>query len=166
MAEATITPGVVSDWVLEVAPYTDGTTPTAFTRVRGMTDYTPPGVEKGREDDSDFDSGAWASQMATSLEYEAGGTVKVPRATMTVDPGQEIMRRAGRNVGEDGFVHFRTYKKGATEGLIGLADCGFKENGGSRTDFTTAEFTLPGRGALEEVVITSGTAPAALTTTK
>ena len=165
MAEATITPGVVSDWVLEVAPYTDGTTPTAFTRVRGMTDYTPPGVEKGREDDSDFDSGAWASQMATSLEYEASGTVKVPRATMPADPGQEIMRAAGRNVGEDGFVHFRTYKKGSTTGLLGVADCGFKEGGGSRTDFTTAEFTLPGRGALEDVTI-DAPAPAALTTTK
>ena len=166
MAEATITPGVVSDWVLEVAPYTDGTTPTAFTRVRGIQDYTPPGVSKNLEDDSDFDSGAWASQVATGLEYEVTGTVKVPRATMPADPGQDIMRTAGRGVAENGFVHFRTYKKGATDGVAGIADCTFTEGGGSRTDLTTAEFTLAGRGALEPVTIPAGAAPAALTTTK
>lgn len=165
MAEGTITPGVVSDWVLEVAPYADGTTPTAFTRVRGMQDFTPPGVSKNLEDDSDFDSGAWASQVATGLEYEVTGTTKVPRATMPADPGQDIMRTAGRGVAEDGFVHFRTYKKGATTGVTGVADCSFTEGGGSRTDLTTAEFTLAGRGALEETTINGGV-PAALTTTK
>lgn len=165
MAETTITPGVVSDWVLEVAPFTDGTTPTAFTRVRGIQDYTPPGVSKNLEDDSDFDSGAWASQVATGLEYEVTGTVKVPRATMTADPGQDIMRTAGRGVAEDGLVHFRTYKKGSTSGVTGIADCSFTEGGGSRTDLTTAEFTLAGRGALEDTVI-EGAAPAALTAGK
>lgn len=165
MAEATITPGVVSDWVLEVAPFTDGTTPTTFTRVRGMQDFTPPGVSKNLEDDSDFDSGAWASQVATGLEYEVTGTVKVPRATMPADPGQDIMRAAGKGVAEDGFVHFRTYKKGATAGVTGIADCTFTEGGGSRTDLTTAEFTLTGRGALEDIVI-NDSAPAALTAPK
>jgi hypothetical protein len=143
-----ITPGIVSDWLLEVAAYTDGTEPTTYTRVYGITDYTPPGVSKNLEDDSDFDSGAWGSQTGTGLDYEISGTVKVPRAGLAVDPGQEILRAAGKSVGEDGYVHFRTIKNGAETGHKGVADASFNEGGGSRTDLTKAEFTLAGRGAL------------------
>lgn len=156
MAETSITPGVVSDWVLEVAPYTDGNTPTAFTRVRGIQDYTPPGVEKNLEDDSDFDSEGWASQVATGLEYEISGTVKVPRASMTADPGQSILKAAGRGLAEAGIIHFRTFKRGGKEGVKGTADCTFTEGGGKRTDLTTAEFTLAGRGALVDYTIAAG----------
>ena len=116
MADPTpITPGVVSDWVLEVAPYTTGTEPSAYTRVRGITDFTPPGVEKNLEDDSDFDSEGWASQVATGLEYEISGTVKVPRASMTADPGQSILKTAGKGLAESGVIHFRTFKRGRSE---------------------------------------------------
>ncbi|TQJ60480.1 hypothetical protein FBY30_2748 [Arthrobacter sp. SLBN-83] len=146
----TITPGIVSDWTLEVAAYTDGTTPTTFTRVYGITDFTPPAPSKNLEDDSDFDSGAWGSQTGTGLSYEMSGTVKVPRAGLAVDPGQEILRLAGKSVAEDGYVHFRAIKKGATTGYTGIADASFTEGGGSRTDLTKAEFTLSGRGELAD----------------
>jgi hypothetical protein len=142
----TITPGLVSQWVIEVAAYTDGTAPTTFTQVKGIQNYTPPGVSKDRQDDSDFDSGAWASQVTTGLSYEVTGTVKVADPTMTADPGQEILRAAGMNTGADGFVHFRTYKRGAVTGIQGVIDANFTEGGGSRTDITTAEFGGPGRG--------------------
>jgi hypothetical protein len=145
----TITPGIVSDWVLEVAAYTDGTEPAGgYTQVKGITNYTPPGISKDRQDDSDFDSGAFASQVATGLSYELTGTCKIPRAGMTADPGQEILRTAGMNVAEDGRVHFRTYKRGAATGLAGVIDANFTEGGGSRTDLTTAEFGGPGVGAV------------------
>ena len=145
-----ITPGIASDWILEVAAYADGVEPTAYTRVRGITNFTPPGVSKNLEDDSDFDSGAWGSQIGTGLDYTISGTVKVPRASLTTDPGQEILRAAGKAVAEDGFVHFRVYKKEALEGYSGLADATFTEAGGARTDLTTAEFTLAGRGELAD----------------
>lgn len=145
-----ITPGNVSDWELSVAAYTDGTAPASYTRVYGITDFTPPGVSKNLEDDSDFDSGAWGSQTGTGLDYEISGTVKVPRAGLAVDPGQEILRLAGRSVAEDGYVHFRVIKKGAATGYTGVADASFTEGGGSRTDLTKAEFTLAGRGELED----------------
>ena len=147
----TITAGVVSDWTLEVAAYVDGATPTTFTRVFGITDFTPPGVSKNLEDDSDFDSGAWGSQTGTGLDYEISGSVKVPRATMTPDPGQEILRAAGKSVAEDGFVHFRVLK-GGVSGYEGIADATFTEGGGSRTDLTKADFTLAGRGELLDYV--------------
>lgn len=145
----TITPGIVSDWILEVAAYGAGTTPTTYTRVYGITDYTPPGVSKNLEDDSDFDSGAWGSQTGTGLDYEISGTVKVARATATADPGQEILRTAGKNVVEDGYVFFRTVKGGEV-GYSGIADASFTEGGGKRTDLTTADFTLAGRGVLAD----------------
>jgi hypothetical protein len=156
MSEQPITPGIAADWVLDVAEYGDGTPPddAAFFKVRGITNYTPPSATKNLEDDSDFDSGAWGSQMGTGLSHEASGTVKVPRASLAVDPGQEILRNAGNNVAEDGFVFFRTYKRGGTQGVQGVADASFTEGGGSRTDLTTAEFTLAGRGALEPYAVT------------
>ena len=150
MSEQPITPGIAADWVLEVAAYADGVAPTTFTKVRGMTNFTPPNPSKNLEDDSDFDSGAWGSQTGTGLSYEASGTVKVPRASLPADPGQAILRAAGKSVAEDGYVHFRAYKRGGTEGYAGLADASFTEGGGSRTDLTTAEFTLAGRGELED----------------
>lgn len=146
----TITPGLVSDYQLYVAAYEDGTTPTAWTRVYGITDFTPPGTTKNLEDDSDFDSGAWGSQVATGLDYEISGTVKVPRPTVAQDPGQEILRAAGNGVAEDGFVFWRVIQVGAATGETGVADASYTKGGGGRTDLTTAEFTLAGRGAKTE----------------
>lgn len=145
----TITPGIVSDFVLEVAAYVDGGTAPTYTQVFGITNFTPPAVSKNLEDDSDFDSGGWASQVATGLSYEVSGTVKTPRATMTPDPGQEILKTAGKGLAEEGYVQFQIYKRGALDGVTGTADCTFTEAGGARTDLTTAEFTLSGVGSLD-----------------
>ena len=149
-----ITPGVVGDYQLEVAPYTTGAEPTTWTILKGMTEFTPPKVEKNLEDDSSFDSDGWGSQIATGLGWSAEGTVKLPRASLTADPGQEILRAAGNGLAEDGLVHVRiTNRTTPTEGQVGVADASFTKNGGPRTDITTAAFTLSGRGALEDVTI-------------
>jgi len=153
MAEEIIS-GVVGDYQLEVAAYTSGADPTSWTIVRGMTEFTPPKVEKNLEDDSSFDSDGWGSQIATGLGWSAEGTVKIPRASLTPDPGQEILRAAGNGLAEDGLVHVRiTNRTTPTEGQVGVADASFTKNGGPRTDITTAAFTLSGRGALEDVTI-------------
>ena len=146
--------GVIGDYQLEVAAYTDGTDPTAWTRVRGITEFTPPTVEKNLEDDSSFDSDGWGSQIATGLGWTAEGTVKLPRASLTPDPGQEILRAAGIGLAEAGLVHVRIINRTTpTDGQTGIADASFTVNGGPRTDLTTAGFTLSGRGALEDVTI-------------
>jgi hypothetical protein len=149
-----ITPGVVSDWKLEVAAYTDGTTPTSYTPVLGLTEFTPPAVEKNLEDDSSFDSDGWGSQIATGLSWKIEGTVKRARASLTEDPGQAILRAAGNGLAEDGFVHVRISNRTKPEvARVGIADASFTENGGPRTDITSAAFTLEGRGALTDVTI-------------
>ena len=152
---AEIISGVIGDYQLEVAPYTTGADPTTWTIVRGLTEFTPPKVEKNLEDDSSFDSDGWGSQIATGLGWSAEGTIKLPRASLTPDPGQEILRAAGIGLAEDGLVHVRiTDRNAPTAGQVGIADASYTKNGGPRTDLTTAAFTLSGRGALEDVTIT------------
>lgn len=150
MSEQPITPGVLGDWTMEVAPYTDGTAPTTWTPVRGIMELTPPQTEKNYEDDGEFDGTHWGSQTATGISWTSEATVKTPRATLQPDPGQEILRAASREVLEGGYVHVRFSMRGVTpkKGDEGLADVQFMDAGGPKTDLTTAELTLTGRGAL------------------
>lgn len=155
-------PGIVSDFLLEVAAY-DGTgsgtdtIPTDdFVVVRGIQEITPPAVEKNHEDDSDIDSGGWGSQIATGAEYTVEGTCKVGRKGGTPDPGQEILRKAGRGMGVNGFVWWRLTSKTDGSGDMGLADASYTEQGGERTDITLAEFTLTGRGELVPIEADTG----------
>lgn len=155
--ELPMTPGLVSDYLLEVAAFaegdTDPSTVTAWTVVRGIQEITPPAIEKNLEDDSDIDSGVWGSQIGTGLEYTLEGTLKRPVAGST-DPGQEIMRLAGRGGGVDGLCWWRLTSKSTGAGDSGLCDATFTEAGGARTDLQTAEFTLTGRGAIVPVEAT------------
>ena len=147
--------GVVRDWQLEVAAYTTGAEPTVWVPVKGITDFTPPAIEKNLEDDSSFDSDGWASEIATGLGWKVEGSVKRARASLTEDPGQAILRAAGSALLEDGLVHVRIINRTTpTEGRTGIADASFTDEGGEHTKLTTASFSLSGRGALEEVVIT------------
>ncbi|WP_313816346.1 phage tail tube protein [Citricoccus sp.] len=142
--------GVLGDWLLEVAPYTDGTEPTAWTLVRGITELTPPQTEKNLEDDGEYDGTFWGSQIATGISWTAEGTMKVPRASLPADPGQAILKAASREIAEDGLVHVRFRKRNAVPatGDEGIADVSYVEAGGPKTDLTTAELTLTGRGKL------------------
>lgn len=147
--------GVLRDWKLEVAAYTTGADPTTWVPVKGITDFTPPAIEKNLEDDSSFDSDGWASEIATGLGWKVEGTVKRARASLTEDPGQAILRAAGSGMLEDGLVHVRIINATKpTEGRTGIADASFTDEGGAHTDLTTASFSLSGRGALADVVIT------------
>lgn len=153
MTEPSITPGIVGDWALEVAPWNNGVAPTTdagWTRVRGLQEFTPPAIEKNLEDDSDFDSGAWGSQTATGISWTAEGTVKRPRGT-AVDPGQLILEDAGLAILEDGYVHLRMFDKQGGTAKQGVADVTFVENGGPKTDLKTAAVTFTGRGELVDI---------------
>lgn len=162
--EQPLAPGIVSDYLLEVAAYTgDGSgTDTIpeddFIAVRGIQEITPPSVEKNLEDDSDLDAGGWGSQIATGAEYTLEGTAKVGRKGSQDDPGQAILKAAGVDhpIGVDGFVWWRLTSKTDGSGHMGLADATWTESGGARTDLTLAEFTLTGRGQLVTVEPTAG----------
>ncbi|WP_018135445.1 phage tail tube protein [Acaricomes phytoseiuli] len=147
-----ITPGQLSDWVVEVAKDLTDKTKVEYKRLRGITEFTPPAVEKNLEDDGDYDMGSWASQTATGLTWTSEGTVKIPRGGMPSDPGQEILKAAGLGVAEEGYVLFRCYNKKTGTGWKGIADASLTSNGGPKTDLTTAAFKLTGRGPLHSYV--------------
>ena len=158
--EQPYTPGIVSDYLLEVAAYdgtgsgTDTIPEEDFVAVRGIQEITPPSVEKNLEDDSDIDAGGWGSQIATGAEYTLELTCKVGRKGGTPDPGQEVLRKAGRGIGIEGFVWWRLVSKTDGSGEMGLADASFTEQGGARTDLTLAESTLTGRGKIVDIEAT------------
>ncbi len=149
-----ITPGVLRDHILEVAAYGDGTPPLTWTRVYGLTEFTPPVFDKNQEDDSSYDSAGFGSVIGTGLSWSSEGSVKVPRASLTADPGQVILKAAGESLLEDGFVHVRfSNAETPTTGRTGIADAKWTVNGGPHTDLTTASFELAGRGGLATVTI-------------
>lgn len=160
----TITPGVVGDYLVEVAEYTvtDGIPqePSEFIRLNGLTKITPPKVEKNLEDDGEIDGTYWGSQVATGLSWTSEGTVKIPRATLADDPGQAICKKAGKGVAEEGLVWVRFTKRGATAAEQGVADVTWAEEGGEKTALTTAAVTFTGRGALVDVQVTAAEDPA------
>lgn len=152
MSTTSITPGLLSDWAVHIARYTDGSQPAEadYLPLRGITDFTPPVIEKNQEDDGDYDNGVWGSQTSTGLSWKIEGTCKLPRGGMSNDPGQQILKAAGIGVAEAGYVHVRCFNKVSGEGWEGVADSTFTSNGGPKTDLTTAAFSLTGRGELKE----------------
>src|SRR5690625_4451945 len=96
MTQQAITPGVLGDWQLSVAEYGDGgDAPTEFTLVRGLTEFTPPQIEKNLEDDGEFDGSPWGSEVATGISWTAEGTVKVPRASLARTPARKSSGKPG-----------------------------------------------------------------------
>lgn len=158
-AESNVTPGSVGDYIMEVAAYTPGATPSAdaWERVGGITEITPPTVEKNLEDDGEINGDVWGSQIATAISWSAEGKCKTPRGTMPKDPGQQIMAAAEFGIAESGLVWVRHTLPAATgrEGTQGLANCEWKVQGGSRTDFTTADYAFTGRGRLDRIAVDS-----------
>lgn len=138
----TITPGLVRHYRIEVAPYTDGTDPTTWTKVGGLKEYTPLANEKGRQDDSEFDSDGRQTEIGTTIKSEISGKVKISEDGPDADPGQAILNAAGGKLGSDGFVHYREYHVITGKGYEGIADASYNPTGGSQDALTEAEFTL------------------------
>lgn len=145
-----IVPGLNRDWAYDVAAYGDGTAPTAWTPVRGVMENTPPVKEKNLEDDSSNDGEGYGSQIATGLNWSSELKVKCPQGT-TTDPGQEILKTAGGELGEAGLVFLRCYDRRGGEAVSGVADASFVYDGGSTTDLKTATINLAGRGKIEPI---------------
>lgn len=143
----TVTAGLNRYYKLEVAEYTDGTTPTTWTKVGGLTSYTPLSNEKGREDDTEFDSDGRMTEMGTTISSTIEVTVKMPEAGKAADPGQDILNRAGNVTGSAGFVHYRETHTQSGEGWQGIADASYTPQGGEQAGFTTANVSLAVRSA-------------------
>lgn len=132
---------------VEVMPGADDPETGTWTAVKGIQELTPS-KEDNLEDDSDYDSDGWTSQVRTAQSWSL--ELKLARKAgtgVTYDPGQEIIRAASDQFGVDGTVHVRWFnREGGDEAYQGRAIAGFTDDGGSTTALSTATSTLTGNG--------------------
>lgn len=138
------------DWILEVD--INGVP----TRVRGLSSVSPI-FEGSEQDDSDIDSEGFASQIVTGLAFriEGGGKRKGENTAGFVDdPGQNFLRKKGRQTGTANIVTARIYRRDA------LPDAYEAETTVKWTDSAAGDtnalqefsFTLSGRGKPRDIV--------------
>lgn len=145
---------LAKDWTLEVNTAGIGAATPTWVTVKGLTSFKETG-DNNTEDDSDFDSNGWGSDVVTqrkwSLECE-GMRKRTDDAAFTPDPGQDYIRKAARLVGFDGAIDVRWYRRdGAPDAHRGTATVSEFEKGGGVTALEPFTFTLAGQGAPVEI---------------
>lgn len=140
--------------VLAGAEDPEGASP-VWLPVRGIQELTPS-KEDNLEDDSDYDSDGWTSQVRTGqswgLEMTVGRKMAGAAEALTYDPGQELIRAASDQFGVDGTVWVRWFnREGGDEAYQGRAQAGFTDNGGGVTALSTAGISLTGTGKRERI---------------
>ncbi|CAM3459944.1 phage tail tube protein [Stackebrandtia soli] len=138
--------GLARDWALDVDSGTPET-PT-WLKVRGMGELKPT-IESNMEDDSDYDSDGWASEVKTQLKWALETKLLRKRGISSGanDPGQEVIRAASDQFGAPGTVHVRWYNKlGGPEAYTGFAAVSWEPEGGSTTDLESVTVNLSGNG--------------------
>lgn len=145
-------------WYLDVSD--DGGT--TWTPVMGMTEFQP-NSEGTLQDDSDFDSEGYRSQVKTAAAWSCTGTVRraVQVGTPTAyDPGQEMIRAASDEMGVANTLDVRWYEmeEGGPreEAYQGRAAADWTPNGGSMDALSTAGFTLTGQGRRNAITHPAG----------
>lgn len=136
-------------WYLDVN--TGSESVPVWTGVFGITEFKAS-VEGSLQDDSDFDSAGWKSQVNTANTWKIEGKVRrgLKASDPTVyDPGQEVLRLAAANTGEANIVQIRYYEMGdaQVEAYSGKVAVTWAEDGGNMEAVSTVSFTLNGRGA-------------------
>ena len=142
-------------WYLDVF---DPAAPSIPVGVFGIQELKVNPGTAGLQDDSDFDGNGFKSQIATTQEWSIEGKVvrKTTLADSTAyDPGQEVLRKAGRGIGLANVVKVRVYEMTPdgprVEAYEGTVAVGWTDDGGSMEPISTVSFTLTGRGYLAEI---------------
>lgn len=139
-------------WYLDVDTSAAPHTTPVWIGVFGITDFTP-GLDNTLQDDSDYDSEGYKSQVKTASQWTVGGTVKraVTKADPEdYDPGQEVLRLAGDENGVANSVHIRWYEMEEdgprAEAYEGIGAVSWSPNGGGMDALSSAGFTITGQG--------------------
>ncbi|MFI6485154.1 phage tail tube protein [Nonomuraea sp. NPDC050663] len=139
---------LAKDWTLEIN--TGTTASPTWTTVKGLTKMGFE-IESETEDDSDFDSDGWGSDVVTQRKYKL--TVEGRRkrdaasAGFVPDAGQEALRTAGLVVGLEASAEVRWYRKdGSPDAFTGTVAVQYKGGGGETTDLEPFEAELSGQG--------------------
>lgn len=126
--------------------------------VMGVTDFQPK-RDTTLQEDSDFDSGGFASQTKTAEAWSL--ELKVARKTLVADQtsydaGQEFLRgKALGKMGSANSAHVRWYEMTdegpRAEAYEGFAAVAWSPDGGKMSDLSTVSITLTGQGAATEI---------------
>lgn len=147
---SSLTTKLARDWVLRVREV--GGTDTDWEFVRGLSTVTPL-FEGSTEDVTDIDSGGWSSTAKTGASWrvEGSGNRKGETAldVYTDDPGQAMLRAAGRLFDVDGEVEFQIYRRdNVDEAYQGRGPVTWTDAAaGSPNALQGFSFTIAGNGA-------------------
>lgn len=140
-------------WFLDLNTGTDAVP--VWLPVNGTMDFKD-GRDNNMEEDTDFDSGGFASKTKTGeawmLEFKVAR--KVTAASVTAyDPGQEVLRlRSYGNQGVANSLQVRFYEMEPggprVEAYKGRAAVSYSSDGGGPKAIATASVKLDGQGAL------------------
>lgn len=145
-----------SKWYLDVNTGTPATP--VWTGVFGITEFQDT-LEASLQDDSDFDSGGWKSEVNTANKWGATGkckrAIKAGSTPPVYDPGQEKLRLAAAQVGLGNVVQVRYYEMEPNgprvEAYQGFVAVSWSPDGGGMDALSIASFTLSGRGEREVI---------------
>lgn len=135
-----------------------------WTGIFGTSDFKFT-IEPSMEDNGDFDSVGWGSDTATSRKWKLETTVlrKVQAALATAyDPGQEVLRNAGFELGTGNRVDVRIYEMVSggpkVEAYRGYASVQWIPAGGDNKALEKVAVTLNGSGELTKITHPDGAA--------
>jgi hypothetical protein len=147
-------------WYLDVE---DPAAPGVPVGVFGMGEFKFKPSEATQQDDSDMDSEGFKSSTVTALAW--GGEGKLHRKTLSsdgtaYDPGQEILRRASRGMGNANRVKVRVYEMEPdgprVEAYSGYCLATWSPDGGGMDALDTVSFALVGQGKCSEIAHPEG----------
>lgn len=129
-----------------------GTESEEWTGIFGIQSFKDM-LEGQLQDDSDFDSDGWMSEVNTANKW--GVEIKVKRAVTAADetaydPGQEVLRAAAAETGLANVVHIRFYEMEPggprIEAYDGFAAVTWTPDGGDMKATSTVTVKLSGQG--------------------
>jgi hypothetical protein len=125
---------------------------------RAIMDFQPQ-VSPTMQDDSDYDSNGWGSDVKTMLKWS--NVVKFGRkrgiSAHAFDAGQEVLKAAHDKFGAAGVVRVRWYDRdGGPEAYEGFAQVQWSEDGGNASALDGVSVTLTGQGARTTIVNPAG----------
>lgn len=122
--------------------------------LKGVTNFQPA-LAQTTQDDSDYDSGAWGSDVVTQVKWSLVATCdRKVTSGYSEDPGQKILRLASDQTGSAALVYVQWYdRNGGLEAYTGVGNVQWSEKGGGTTDLSSVDITITGRG--ERTVITN-----------
>lgn len=148
-----MTSSLARKFALRVSPYVAGVLPanvTAWTPYKGITDFSKK-IDGTLQDVSDYDSNGWSSSEKTMQTWSAVAKARRPITAGVYDPGQEIVRMAETQFGDQARVFTHWYDRNGGESRAGIALVSWEQTKTGVTDVEEVTATFTGDGVLFDI---------------